>query len=98
MFGGSTSASSGQAVSSSLGSVNSLQDYFNQIDVGSVPTNPVGSLSGSSLSAILTDFSNTTESTDTHVVDVSTFSQNLVSQSSSINLNFSDTQKSTVAT
>ena len=97
MFGGSASSSAGQAASSSPGSVNSLQDYFNQIDVGSVPSNPGGSLSGSNLSAILTDFSNATESTETHVVDVSTFSQNLVAQSS-ISLNFSDTQKSTVAT
>lgn len=98
MFGGSTIASAGQAVSSSSGSVNSLQDYFNQIDVGSVPNNQGGSRSGNSLSAILTDFSNATENTDTHVVDVSSFSQNLVTQSSSINLNFNDTQKSTVAT
>ena len=97
MFGGSASSSAGQAASSSPGSVNSLQDYFNQIDVGSVSSNPGGSLSGSSLSAILTDFSNATENTETHVVDVSTFSQNLVAQSS-ISLNFSDTQKSTVAT
>ena len=97
MFGGSTSTSTGQTVSSSSGSVNSLQDYFNQIDVGSVPANPGGSLSGSNLSAILTDFSNATESTETHVVNVSSFSQSIVAQSS-INLNFNDSQKSTVST
>jgi hypothetical protein len=89
------SGSSSQYTDAGVSSVDSLQNYFNGIDTsgGSVQTGPS---IGSSLSQILTDFSNT--STLVAVpTDATPSAQTIVSQNS-INLNFNNSQKSTVST
>jgi hypothetical protein len=89
------SGSNSQSTDAGVSSVDSLQNYFNGIDTsgGSVQTGPS---IGSSLSQILTDFSNT--STLVAVpTDATVSAQTIVSQNS-INLNFNNSQKSTVST
>lgn len=93
----SDSSTTKNTISNSFSNVNSLQDFFNQVQVPESSNNGGINIISNNLNDILSGFSNSNSSQSfSQTINVSVTPQTLVSKS--INLNFNDSQKSTVST